>query len=225
MLRIIALALLSLLCGNVESADEPAAKKDAAKAPTTETTIDKPILNGQQSANCRSQIRWAARVTLWRGEITRADFNAYQSVLDKPAAAQELTEQIAYSMAQECSATGKKPAFTPGGFLQWILDNWPAIMQMIQTLIGLFSQAELPDAPALVDSDPGPFTFCAWPAIFHPQGTCTAETCTPAPPAPPVTAAPPAETRQPVFTPRQGPFMQRGPVRRLLSRGLCRNCG
>lgn len=220
MLRTILTALLTLLCGDFGEGAEPAPTPETAAQAAKATAIDHPKLDATQARACTAQIRWVARVKLWQGQLNRADFIKVQAAIDNPDATAELSEQIAYEMAAEAKAVGKKPGFDPGGFFQWILDHWPQIWAMIQALLQALSQNLPANGPTIAELDPGPTYFCSWPTIFRPQGTvCTAETC----PSPSATASEPLQTQeitQAAFRPFQGPFMSRGPARRFLARLL-----
>ena len=135
------------------------------------------LLTGRQASDCKFAVRMAARSQLRKGKITREQFKQIDSVLDSKVQSKELAESVAYSMQDQYGAAGARSRFGAPGFLQWIIDNWPKIMEMIQQIIALFNVSHGPGFNAYVDNSAVHFSHGESAFIRVRRGRCRGGSC------------------------------------------------
>lgn len=92
-------------------------------------------LSALRRRDLESNVRLAARMAMRRGLISREEMRTVQRAVDHDECCSELCEDLNFAMQTSAAGTS---ALAGAGILQWLLDNWPQIMQMIQQLIALF---------------------------------------------------------------------------------------
>jgi hypothetical protein len=145
--------LCAVLCAALLSAGVPLYAKDKGKGKDAAAGAAGGIkLDAQSDAKLKGALRFVARVQMWGGKIDRKDFNAICRALDDKKVWAEASTQIAYMAAEQSKASGG-PYAAPQDWLKFLFDNLPAILEMIKTLISLFSQMMPPDAVLYANMD------------------------------------------------------------------------
>ena len=184
------------------------------------------VMSAREKSDCKLAIRLAARLQRLKGQITREQLQTVLSATDNKEAWAVVSDHVA-DMATEQTLQGTKAGpRAAGGWLQWILDNFPQILQMITQIVALFSDALPGDVPLYVDAMPEGLALCG-------GGGCPRIGCQ-CPSVQVTTVIPPATVNvetsvcvkgcQPAAKAPRVRWWQRGPVRRLVSAPvrLCR---
>ena len=118
----------------------------ADKSPAGKTTVvaqagpfaGGKVMGQQDRDHCWLAIRLAARVQCRKGAITRDQRDAIFAGTDDKECYAMMCEHVQDMVTQQVSAGASGPAAS-GGWLAWIMANWQSILQMILTIIPLFS--------------------------------------------------------------------------------------
>lgn len=137
-------------------------------------------MNAREKSDCKLAVRLSARLMRIKGQISKQDLQTVLNATDTKDAWEVCCEHIG-DMVCEDAMQGKNPKVNaPGGWLQWILDNFPQIMQMIMQIIALFSQ-DMPATDMQYVADYGEVMLCSLvdeaPVLEYSTGPCAAGAC------------------------------------------------
>lgn len=125
------------------------------------------VMSSKDKSNCKLAIRLAARLQHIKGKITRDQMQTVMRATEIKDAWPVVTDSIQDMVLEDQGLKGKLRG--PGEWLQWLLDNFPAILDMIMKIIALFSQNLPLDNAPMVASTAGEIAMTE--DLMLPDGT------------------------------------------------------
>ena len=120
------------------------------------------VMNAADKTNCKLAIRLAARLQRIKGKISRSELQTVLNATDNREAMEVVNSHVQDMVLEQAFSGQKAGPRAAGGWLQWILDNFPQILQMVMQIIGLFSQDLPPDGMLFCTLDTQDMQLCGW---------------------------------------------------------------